>query len=64
MAKEGHLPPRDNGQMEATPPMEPRAPTEVLPVKGLHEEQHHRAPTEVLPVKGLHEEQHPFIFTD
>ena len=28
-----HLPPRNDGQTEARPPMERRAPTEVLPVK-------------------------------
>ena len=33
MAKEEHLSLGDDGRTEATPPMERRAPVEVLPVK-------------------------------
>ena len=33
MAKEGHLPPRDNGQMEVSAPMEHGTPSEILPVE-------------------------------
>ena len=33
MAKEGHLPPRDAGQTEASAPMEHGAPSEILPVE-------------------------------
>ena len=33
MAKEGHLPPRDAGRMEASAPMEHEAPSKILPVE-------------------------------
>ena len=33
MAKEGHLPPRDNGRMEASGPIEHGKPSEILPVE-------------------------------
>ena len=33
MEEEGHLPPRDIGWKEASPPMEHGAPSEILPVE-------------------------------
>ena len=33
MVEEGHLPPRDNGRMEASTPMEHGTPLEILPVE-------------------------------
>ena len=33
MAEEGHLPHRDNGRTEASPPMEHETPLEILPVE-------------------------------
>ena len=33
MAEEGHIPPRNNGQKEASAPMEYGTPSEILPVE-------------------------------
>ena len=33
MAEEGHIPPRNNGQTEASAPMEHGKPSEILPVE-------------------------------
>ena len=33
MAEEGHIPPRNNGQKEASTPMEYGTPSEILPVE-------------------------------
>ena len=33
MAKEGHLPPRNNGRMETSAPVEHGTPSEILPVE-------------------------------
>ena len=33
MAKEGHIPPRNNGRAEASAPMEHGTPSEILPVE-------------------------------
>ena len=33
MAEEGHLPPRDNGRMEGSGPIEHGKPSEILPVE-------------------------------
>ena len=38
MAEEGHLPPRDAGQMDASTPMEHEAPSEILPVQMMDNE--------------------------
>ena len=38
MAEEGHLPPRDAGQMDASTPMEHGAPSEILPVQMMDNE--------------------------
>ena len=33
MAEEGHIPPRNNGRIEASAPMEHETPSEILPVE-------------------------------
>ena len=38
MAKEGHLPPRDNGRTKTAAPLEHEASSEILPVEREYEE--------------------------